>query len=1202
MMAAAALLLLSPAPAVHAANTAFLECPAMGQCGAKPAAVQPTESHDIRCCSDRAVAGWQKHAHCEVWTPQPASSLCAGLSTTTKTYEGAKKFCAKAGGRLCTVQELQGGCARLYPAKETPSGTCGSDLRLVWAANGPMNCHSWVGSAGKTREIRLGFLGPYNSPINDEDSVGVLGAAFAAAVTWLNADPSHLFPVSGPCNSTVTIVPHMLDSSRTGNNSKVRALQHADELYKCPSAGAPAAATAGVATASAARPPAASTDTCSAEASLGRNVHAVIADQWSSTVSTIGMMAEIHRRPMVGYGATSDALSNKHDYPFFSRVTAPDRYQAPYIAKLVKAFGWLHVGVLNGDGSYAAGLAAAFARGCSEEGVTVEERFVFEEGKRNEEKVRTMLTTMKDAGVRVIFLASAGYVDTEHVLRIANSLGMAGPGYVWVGGDGWMATSDFKDFEKGKKNPLREYLHGAVGIFPYTAEPSSSKPWTSEGMAQAVVENMYTDPAAVRRWRAAANKSDKTWRIPQFDAPYDKWANYVWDAVVHVARTAALATDECLSDGECLQDAIRNSTTVGATGTVQLDAAGDRKVGSYAILNVQKDDPKILVPVGSIIDGVVTFDKTKILWPEGAKGGAIPSDGDWAPETVKDTGLAVRLALGFGIPAVLLAVFLIYYRHVKNASAKRRKIQLAREREEKEMERREKELQMALKEQERRAKEHERGEKEKAQRQLADLQESMQSMAEVQTPWKLSDGTQGLPAAAAAPSRDSRGRIRVAPAPSRAIPLRDHRNSTQQVTWYWEEDSSQLHKHNKQMVRSPNWVEYSGGVAQELEEQHKRWKAGSASAVHTTDLNDRISTTGNEQKANNAHTGTKYKVHFDTLEQENAMSGFKRKMLRHVATVMLGEDPLGFTEFDTDDSDDTDEDDAAYLTVGGATAGGSEPPLDFSVEDALTLKRNQLIQVNKKRKDGFWHGSVIFDASNKNNSKSGWFPGACLRKASPKLVAKFQISIGGAGADALAVPRTWSAQQDKTHAQLIPVDLSSREAKAKVQSFMATLSSKPTIVSLSRVQNVAMWQSYAVKKITMMNRTGARSNWERHTLFHGTDEDTAKKIIQQGFNRNFSGLNATAYGKGVYFARDAKYSSSQRYARPNRAGVQSMFLCRVLVGEYCFGRTDVKAPDVADSSTNRLYDTTVDNINNPSIFVAYHDAQVYPEYLITFKQ
>ena len=50
--------------------------------------------------------------------------------------------------------------------------------------------------------------------------------------------------------------------------------------------------------------------------------------------------------------------------------------------------------------------------------------------------------------------------------------------------------------------------------------------------------------------------------------------------------------------------------------------------------------------------------------------------------------------------------------------------------------------------------------------------------------------------------------------------------------------------------------------------------------------------------------------------------------------------------------------------------------------------------------------------------------------------------------------------------------------------------------------------------------------FRRPIAFHGTDEDTAKKIMQQGFNRNFSGLNATYYGKGVYFARDASYSAS----------------------------------------------------------------------------
>jgi len=223
-------------------------------------------------------------------------------------------------------------------------------------------------------------------------------------------------------------------------------------------------------------------------------------------------------------------------------------------------------------------------------------------------------------------------------------------------------------------------------------------------------------------------------------------------------------------------------------------------------------------------------------------------------------------------------------------------------------------------------------------------------------------------------------------------------------------------------------------------------------------------------------------------------------------------------------------------------------------------------------------------------------------KATAKLVTKFQKSLDGAGSDALATPSTWSPQKDQMTAQMSDVGLTTSEGAERVTAFLSTLSFSPDVISLQRIQNVPMWQSYAVKKITMMNRSGARDNWERPIAFHGTDEDTAKKIMQQGFNRNFSGLNATYYGKGVYFARDASYSASTTYARPNSRGEQHMFICRVLVGEYCIGRKDVRAPDVVDATTNRLYDTTVNNLANPEIFVTYHDAQVYPEYLIKFKR
>ena len=56
----------------------------------------------------------------------------------------------------------------------------------------------------------------------------------------------------------------------------------------------------------------------------------------------------------------------------------------------------------------------------------------------------------------------------------------------------------------------------------------------------------------------------------------------------------------------------------------------------------------------------------------------------------------------------------------------------------------------------------------------------------------------------------------------------------------------------------------------------------------------------------------------------------------------------------------------------------------------------------------------------------------------------------------------------------------------------------------------------------------SQARYERVWLFHGTDEDTVKKIVQQGFNRSFAGKNATAYGKGVYFARDASCKAAHR--------------------------------------------------------------------------
>ena len=86
---------------------------------------------------------------------------------------------------------------------------------------------------------------------------------------------------------------------------------------------------------------------------------------------------------------------------------------------------------------------------------------------------------------------------------------------------------------------------------------------------------------------------------------------------------------------------------------------------------------------------------------------------------------------------------------------------------------------------------------------------------------------------------------------------------------------------------------------------------------------------------------------------------------------------------------------------------------------------------------------------------------------------------------------------------------------------------------------------------------------------------------------------------GIYLDRDAIYSSSKTYSPPDANDEQNMFLVRVLVGEYCRGDSSMFAPPIREG--HEVFDSTVNQPIDPSVFVTYHDAQTYPEILIKFK-
>ena len=109
------------------------------------------------------------------------------------------------------------------------------------------------------------------------------------------------------------------------------------------------------------------------------------------------------------------------------------------------------------------------------------------------------------------------------------------------------------------------------------------------------------------------------------------------------------------------------------------------------------------------------------------------------------------------------------------------------------------------------------------------------------------------------------------------------------------------------------------------------------------------------------------------------------------------------------------------------------------------------------------------------------------------------------------------------------------------------------------------------------------------------------KLIPRVHKKTLLIFAATRYGKGCYFAVNSSYSV--RYSSQQKGvDTKCMFLARVLTGDFCVGNQSMKAPPEKPNSgeTPRKYDSTVNDAINPTIFVVYNDASVYPEYLITF--
>ena len=64
-----------------------------------------------------------------------------------------------------------------------------------------------------------------------------------------------------------------------------------------------------------------------------------------------------------------------------------------------------------------------------------------------------------------------------------------------------------------------------------------------------------------------------------------------------------------------------------------------------------------------------------------------------------------------------------------------------------------------------------------------------------------------------------------------------------------------------------------------------------------------------------------------------------------------------------------------------------------------------------------------------------------------------------------------------------------------------------------------------------------------------------------------------------------------------------MLLCRVLCGKSCVGNKKIeltKWPEMKNGN-GQIYDSLVDNVYDPSIYVIHDDARAYPNFVVYFR-
>lgn len=722
----------------------------------------------------------------------------------------------------------------------------------------------------------------------------------------------------------------------------------------------------------------------------------IVGARCSGASVSLARISQQEQVPHISPSSNSAKLSDNEEFPYFSRLVAPndETGEVGAITALLDHFSWDNIIVLTTDTQFAKDLTTEF-RTWFDGTIAYADTIPIEpDGSLQQEQLDATLEKIPTGheGSRIILLAAHNQ-HASRVLQRAHATGFQ-PDSVWVGPSSWVGRLE-EDQEEGVELANLPLHPGYIGVVPYRNRDP-------------VYQEFLT---GLQAWQQQRNK------VPLDELP--AFASETVDSIL--AMTQALAMQRLSSSdrsGTDVVDLLREAKFDGVSGRVQFTPEGDRQDPQYTIFQGRKssrvDSSSFWIEVGSVGThaGTVEMDtSTSLCFPvvgcvPTLDSDSFPSDSYPAPP-VRLPGWAMAVFCIFSL--LLLAMTFKYWR------SRNKKLQLKQE--------------------------------------LDSFRGSLVAMrasecdyiplfvaSQTKDEESVHSSSSTLPPEAALSVQPQDSTVHQGTtAASLANVVLQESNPT---IWCWKETPQCMSSHTPAEVfgdPADCWIKYTDESSKQLEAS---FKAGVSK-----------------------HTPLQgYVVTFADMTQTKISTKFQRDVKRVVPQ---------------EKKSNTQQANLDSVRVGDLL------PAELRGEPQMVLIENDVIQVSKKRDDGWAFGTKLHHANEAAArdllalatstmdsemgldanifADTGWFPLDCTRMPSPDDLKALKNNIGDAGD--LGAPGHWDDVIDPTIMQRHALDPTSDEYDKVRKDFTGSLGdSKAVVIKIERIQNLAMWQSYIVKR------------------------------------------------------------------------------------------------------------------------------------------